>query len=234
MKKQILKSTLLAMAGTAMVVGSAFAATIPGTWDGSSVESWLEQFVGAGNYTEINLISDGEIWASGDFIYSALASEAGNKILTKDPVASWAAADDVFNTANTTGGGKANAFGENAEVDFDSENLYFRDASDLDPANLAFDGYDIPTDITDSYFRIFQVIGAHSGFDTPSNEFSFLSEGGYVIGFNDNGSAPDKDYDDIIIGLRGGTLTAVPEPTTMLLFGTGLAGLAAVARRKRS
>jgi hypothetical protein len=36
------------------------------------------------------------------------------------------------------------------------------------------------------------------------------------------------------IAVRDGDVTSVPEPATMLLFGTGIAGLAAVGRRKRS
>jgi hypothetical protein len=39
---------------------------------------------------------------------------------------------------------------------------------------------------------------------------------------------------DMAFRLEGDTSSPVPEPATMLLFGTGIAGLAAVGRRKRS
>ncbi|PID52118.1 MAG: hypothetical protein CR972_03780 [Candidatus Moraniibacteriota bacterium] len=46
----------------------------------------------------------------------------------------------------------------------------------------------------------------------------------------------DRDYTDMTVAVISKdiqTIAPVPEPTTILLFGTGLAGLAAVSRRKR-
>jgi hypothetical protein len=48
-------------------------------------------------------------------------------------------------------------------------------------------------------------------------------------GFGKNGVYNDFNLTEVGIGL-----TAVPEPTTMLLFGAGLAGLAGINRRKRN
>ncbi len=60
-----------------------------------------------------------------------------------------------------------------------------------------------------------------------------LSVNHSILAFEDAPSTSwDYDYNDMVIMVE--SMSPVPEPTTMLLFGTGLAGLAGVARRKRS
>ena len=58
----------------------------------------------------------------------------------------------------------------------------------------------------------------------------FPAEYDYVVGFEDILGGGDLDYNDAIFAVRG--VTAVPEPMTMTLLATGLAGLG-VARRKK-
>lgn len=57
----------------------------------------------------------------------------------------------------------------------------------------------------------------------------------YIIGFEDILGGGDEDYNDAIFALQG--VTAVPEPVTMTLLATGLAGMGGaglVRRRKKN
>lgn len=60
----------------------------------------------------------------------------------------------------------------------------------------------------------------------------FPAEYDYVVGFEDILGGGDLDYNDAIFAVRG--VTVVPEPMTMTLLATGLAGLGVAGRKKGS
>ena len=59
-----------------------------------------------------------------------------------------------------------------------------------------------------------------------------IGGGAFIVGFEDLFGGGDRDYDDYVFRFAGGLATApVPEPSTLLLVGAGLVGLAKRRRR---
>ena len=147
-------------------------------------------------------------------------------------VIGWEAADDnVFRVDRTPifdNSGESN-FGSWVTVDFDQHNVDFKDTTYYpdDPHYLVASAENInknvelwvlETDVTLNYL-------------SPYLNDVFLPEGTIIAGFND--SYCDDNHDDMIMAYKA-VSSSVPEPTTLLLVGTGLVGLAAYRRKFKS